>query len=157
MAGDAPDFGVLRGSSALRIVLVRSLWHGELSQALVTDAVETLLTAGIPKGNIKIIDAPGSYELPLLAKAALEAGADGVIAFGIVIQGATHHARLIAEAAADGCMKAQLDAGKPIVFEVLYVDKIEDARIRSTGPEGKGRRAAATLLKQLDEMRKLRK
>ncbi len=156
MAGDSPDFGIQNASASLRVALIRSMWHGELTNALTSNAVEALTKAGVPLNNIHIIDAPGTYELPLLAKIALQNGFDGAIVFGIVVDGETHHAKLIAEAAAQGCIDVQLESGKPVIFEVLYVDKFEDARTRSIGKYGKGPIAAATLLKQLDEIRKLR-
>ena len=119
------------------------------------DASETLVAAGIKPENIRVIDAPGSYELPLLCKSALLAGADGCIAFGIIAQGATHHARLVAEQSAAGCMQVQLELMKPIIFEVLFVDDIEDAKARAVGKNAKGPLAATTLLTSLARLKDL--
>lgn len=144
--GDTPDFGTVKINPAWKITIVRSLWHGHLTDALMTSAVKELVKLGVPKENIKTLSVPGTFELPLFTKLAFEKGADGVIAFGIVVQGDTHHARLIAEQAASGLMQLQLQYQKPAVFEVLFVNTIDDARVRSMGEHGKGPFAARTLV-----------
>ncbi len=152
---DVPDFGKTQINPQWKIALVRSVWYSDLTSAMATDARKTLIAAGIPEKNIQLIDAPGSFELPLLCQKALEQGADGAIALGIIVQGATHHARLIAEQSAAGCMQVQLALGKPIIFEVLFVDALDDARSRAVGTDAKGSLAAKTLLTQLANVSKM--
>lgn len=147
--GEAPIFGKINVNPAWKVAIARSVWYPELTSSLTNDAADALVAAGISRENILFLDSPGSYELPLLAKKALEAGADGVIVFGIIVQGATHHARLVADESAAGCMRVQLDAGKPVIYEVLFVDTLEDAEARSIGPKAKGALAARTLMSQL--------
>lgn len=156
-ASDTPDFGTLKADPRWKIAIIRSVWYPELTGALRDGAMATLLKAGALQENILTIDAPGSFELPLLSKHAIEKQkVDGVIAFGIVVQGATHHGRLVAEQAAEGIMRVQLTTNIPITFEVMFVDALDDARSRSIGPEGKGPLAAATLLSCLAKLRKIR-
>ena len=152
---ETPLFGNILVDPAWKIAIIRSAWYPEMMTSLVQDATEALRSAGIQEENILFLEAPGSYELPLVAQTALEAGADGVIAFGIIVQGSTHHARLIAEQSAAGCMRVQLDQKKPVIYEVLFVDNLEDAKERSIGPKAKGGLAARTLLSQLAGLAKL--
>ena len=99
----------------------------------------------------------GSFEIPLLCdQLIMSKGVDAVIALGVIVQGDTHHARLIAEQAAAGIMQIQLEHGCPIAFEVLYVDDIKDAIKRSTGNNGKGVVAARIVLKTLATLKDLR-
>ncbi len=133
--------------SSWKIAILRSVWHPECTRALSDDAHRTLIDAGIKEESITMIDAPGSFELPLLAKEAIEQkDVDGVILFGVIVQGKTHHARLIAEQCAAGAMQLQMTTGVPVTFEILFVDALEDATRRSIGADGKGPLAAATLL-----------
>lgn len=155
MAGDAPNFGQVTIDPSWKVAIVTSVWHPECTNALRDDAVKSLIESGIPREHIALLDAPGSFEVPLLAKKLLLAGADAVIAFGVIVQGATHHARLIAEESARACMDIQLELQKPIIYEVLFVEKIEDARTRSIGSGGKGGLAAQTTLTQLARMAEL--
>ncbi|MBP9850297.1 MAG: 6,7-dimethyl-8-ribityllumazine synthase [Candidatus Peribacteraceae bacterium] len=152
---DAPDFGKIAVDPAWNVVIVRSVWYDELTSQMAKDATDSLVAAGISAENIHIIDAPGSYELPLLCKQALLSGADACIAFGIVVQGETHHARLVSEQAAAGIMHVQLELMKPIVFEVIFVDTLEDARERATGKGAKGPLAAKTALTSLARLKDL--
>lgn len=152
---DVPVFGKLHVDPSWKIAVIRSVWYPELTSSLANDASAALRAAGIDAANILTMDAPGSYELPLLAKKALERGADGVIVFGIIVQGATQHARLVAEQSAAGCMQVQLELGKPVIYEVLFVSNIDDAQTRAIGPKAKGALAAKTLLSQLANLRDL--
>jgi len=136
------------------IVIIRSIWYPELTSSLVTSAVERLVALGVARENIVVIDAPGSFEIPLLAQAAFSK-ADGIIAFGVIVQGGTHHARVVFDESASGCMKVQLEARKPLVYEVLYVDSLDDARVRSIGEYSKGPIAAETLMSQLAKLAEL--
>lgn len=151
-----PDLGNSKINPDWMIALVRSVWYPELTGAMTDDAQRSLIASGLPEKNIRIIDAPGSFEIPLLCQQALQSGADGVIAFGIIVQGATHHAALVAEQSAAGCMQVQLSLGKPVIYEVLFVDTLEDAKARALGPDAKGPIAAATLLSQLANLHEMR-
>ena len=152
---EAPNFGTYDVNPAWKIAIVRSVWYDELTTRMSSDAREALIASGIVSENIVMIDAPGSWEIPLVCKHALEAGADGCIAFGVIVQGATHHARLVAEESAAACMQLQLDMDKPITFEVLFVNNVEDARTRAIGAHAKGPLAARTILTSLARVRDL--
>jgi 6,7-dimethyl-8-ribityllumazine synthase len=152
-----PDLPPVTIDPSWRIAVIRSIWHPECTEALRDDAVAALTKAGMGQEKIYTIDAPGSFELPVLACHAIEKlGCTGVIAFGVVLQGQTHHARLIAEQAAAGCMQLQLQTRVPVTFEVLLVDAIDDARVRSIGAHGKGSLAAQTLLSCLARIGEMR-
>ena len=75
--GETPNVGTMSVDPRWKIVIVRSVWYDELTMQLVSDARTALVAAGVKPENIHVIDAPGSYELPLLCQHALENGADG--------------------------------------------------------------------------------
>ena len=134
------------------VAIIYSAWYPELVGPMVADARKTLLEAGIPEENITMHKAPGSFEIPLLGAAVAEAGsADAIIALGVVVNGETHHARLVAEQAARGAMDIQLKYLVPFAFEILYVDTIELAKTRSD----KGKAAAITTLHSLTELQRI--
>ena len=117
-----------------------------ITSALAGSALETLISLGIPRDNIREITVPGSFEIPLILQQALELGYDGAIVFGIILQGATHHAEMIARESGHACMHIQLQTKKPVICEILHVNTLEDAVSRSIGPKSKGPDAARTLL-----------
>lgn len=146
MSTHSPEFGEISVDPAWKIAIVRAAWHGDLTSSLSHTCHQKLTELGISEKNIQEIVVPGSFEIPLFCKEALKMGVDGVIAFGVIVQGDTHHARLVAEQSASGCMQAQMEFCKPVIFEVLFVDEKKHAEVRSIGKDGKGPLAAQTLL-----------
>lgn len=140
-----------------RIGIIASSYYKEEIDALAASATETLMTAGIAKKNIERFDAPGSFEIPLIGSALAEAkNIDALIGFGIIVEGETQHARLLAEQVARGIMDVQLKFGLPFAFEVLYVDSLDQARERTTGERNKGIEAAHAVLHSLAELKRIR-
>ena len=92
-----------------RIGIVASSYYKEEIDALVAGAIDTFRKGGIPPENIQRFDAPGSFEIPLLGAAlAAEKKVDALIGLGIIVEGETEHARLLAENVARGIMDVQL-------------------------------------------------
>jgi 6,7-dimethyl-8-ribityllumazine synthase len=82
---------------------------------------------------------PGSFEIPLAATKALDAGFDGVVALGLVLRGATVHFDYVCQGVTYGIMKLQLETKKPVGFGVLMCDTLEQAHDRAGGKvEDKG-------------------
>ncbi len=113
---------------------------------MVSITKRTLIELGIPERNIMLHAVAGSFEIPLIGAALAKKGSvDALIGLGIVVEGATHHARLIAENAARGVMDVQIQYRIPFVFEVLSVDALADAAKRL----GKGEDAALCAVQSL--------
>ena len=105
------------------IGIVASLYHQDLIDPMIKQATSILLKAGLKEKNISVHAAPGSFEIPLIGSAlAATKKFDALIAFGVIIEGQTHHAELLARETARGIMDVQLDYHIPFAFEILYVD-----------------------------------
>jgi 6,7-dimethyl-8-ribityllumazine synthase len=140
-----------------RVGIVYAPYYKEETDALVKGAKDMLLQAGLSEANIILSVAPGSFEVPLLGRALADSGkVDAMIGFGIIVQGDTHHARLLAEEVTRAMMEIQMDYVMPFAYEVLYVNDLEQARARSTGESNKGREAAFAVLQSLVELEKIR-
>lgn len=64
---------------------------------------------------VKIVEVPGSFEIPLAAKKLLEDKAiDGVATIGTIIKGGTDHDMVIAHAIAKKLMDLSCEYGKPV-------------------------------------------
>ncbi|TSC58793.1 MAG: 6,7-dimethyl-8-ribityllumazine synthase [Candidatus Peregrinibacteria bacterium Greene0416_19] len=133
-----------------RIGIIHSSFHNEEVASLVAGARHHLAKAGVKSGNITEYPAHGSFEVPLIGAALAEARAvDALIGIGIIVEGETHHARLLAESVVQGMMDVQTRYRIPFAFEVLYVDSIELARERCRLPYNKGAEAAAAVLQTI--------
>lgn len=134
------------GAPALAVVVGR--YNASVTDRLLAGAREVYAESGGDPATLRIIAAPGSYELPALALAAARTGKfRGVVALGCLIKGETSHDRYIAEAVAHGLMSVSLSTGIPVAFGVLTVDTPEQAEDRAGGSHGnKGAEAMAALL-----------
>ncbi|MCL1588221.1 MAG: 6,7-dimethyl-8-ribityllumazine synthase [Actinomycetia bacterium] len=128
-------------AEGLRIGVVTALFNGSITEGLKEGALEYLSEA--QADEVFVVDAPGAFELPLIAAALTRAGVDAVVCLGAVIEGDTDHYAHVAHRASEGLMRVQIDTGIPIAFGILTVRDLQDAEIRSAaGPDNKGREAA---------------
>jgi len=128
--------------TGLRVVIVAGSWHDEITNGLIAGATRTLEASG---ASFELVRVPGSFELPVVSKAALDAGADAVVALGVIIRGGTPHFEYVSSAATDGLTRVALDTGKPVGFGVLTLDDEQQGLNRAGLPgskEDKGREAA---------------
>ncbi|MEI3865984.1 6,7-dimethyl-8-ribityllumazine synthase [Microbacterium sp. CCNWLW134] len=142
--------------AGLQIVVVAGTWHATISDGLIAGAERVLDASG---ADHRLVRVPGSFELPVAAKAALEAGADAVVALGVIIRGGTPHFEYVSAAATDGLTRVALDTGKPVGFGVLTLDD-EQQGLDRAGLEGskedKGAEAADAALRTALVLRALR-
>jgi len=128
MAGIAPSIN-LGDLSKFKVAVISARWHREICDALVEGAQRALSQAKIDIGPV--IHVPGSFELPLAAQYALDAGADAAVVLGDVVRGETPHFDYVCQGVTQGIMNVSLARSKPIGFGVLTVDTVTQAIARS--------------------------
>ncbi len=135
-------------AKGLKVALVVSRFNDFISERLQEGAIDTLLRSGASEGDIDIVKVPGSFEMPVVAKAlARSGGHDAIICLGCVIRGATPHFDYVAGEAAKGIARVALDYERPISFGVITADNLEQAIERAGTKSGnKGRDAALTAI-----------
>lgn len=162
--GEARRPGDLVGShsgAGVRLAVACARFNSEVTVRLLAGAREAMGRLGLaPEGGEGplVCWVPGAFELPLAAKAVLEAGlAEAVVALGCVIRGETSHYDLVAGQCAAGLERVQLDTGSPAVFGVLTTETLEQALERSGGRYGnKGAEAVETAVEMVSLLRALR-
>ncbi len=150
--------GNLNGAG-MRIALVCGRFNDLITERLLAGARDGLLRHGVDESSITEVWAPGSFEIPLVAKRLAASGeVDAVVTLGAVIRGATGHYDVVAGQCASGVQAAQLETGVPIVFGVLTTDTIEQAIERAGTKAGnKGYECAVTAIEMVDLLRQLPK
>lgn len=140
-----------------QIGIVVSRWNSNITEKMLTGALQALKGNGIPEDSIVISRCPGSFEIPLAAKFLLEKEQiDGVIALGVVIRGGTPHFDYVCDAVTRGVTNLNLEYGKPVAFGVLTTDNVQQAMERAGLDKGnKGGEAALALLEMLDLSQKM--
>ncbi|HBU09590.1 MAG TPA: 6,7-dimethyl-8-ribityllumazine synthase, partial [Candidatus Peribacter riflensis] len=145
-----------RISSSWRIGIVHALFHDEAVSSMVQGARQVLAQAGIAAGNVRTFPVAGSFEIPLIGAALIAAKeVDALIGLGIVVEGETHHARLIAENATRAIMDLQVRHTVPFAFEILYVKDSAQVQGRVTGEGNRGAEAARAVLHSLAQLKAL--
>lgn len=134
-----------------KFAVIVSEWNEEVTEALYSGAVETLIKNGASKELIIRKNVPGSFELSLAAQWMAEKDdINAVICIGCVIQGETKHFDFICDAVAHGLTQVALKYNKPVIFGVLTPNNQQQALDRAGGKHGnKGDEAAITAIKML--------
>ena len=143
--GNIPD------AASMRVAIVVSSWNAEITESLYKAAFDTLVQSGCYEQDIMRHNVPGSFELPLGAKWALDTlTPDAVICLGCVIQGETRHFDFICQVVSSGIMSLNIEYAVPVIFGVLTTENMDQARERSGGKHGnKGVEAAATAIQMI--------
>jgi len=142
--------------SGLKVTIVAGQWHEEITNGLLEGARRSLAAAGADVTEVRV---PGSFELPVASKAALDAGADAVVALGVIIRGGTPHFEYVSDAATSGLTQVSLLTGKPVGFGVLTLDDEQQGLDRAGLPgskEDKGAEAAEAAVATALVLRSLR-
>jgi 6,7-dimethyl-8-ribityllumazine synthase len=144
-------------ASELRVAVVAAEWHAQVMDGLVAGAERALDECQV--SDRKILRVPGSFELPIVAKACAEGGFDAVVALGVVVRGGTPHFDYVCRSVTDGLTRVALDSGAPVGFGVLTCDTSEQALDRAGLPgsrEDKGFEAAHAALSTALVLRQIR-
>ncbi len=137
------EAGQLDGAG-LRVGVLASRYNRDVTQGLLTGALEALRDAGVADDDVTVAWVPGAFELPLVARRLACSGTvDAVVCLGAVIRGETAHFEYVAGSCAEGLLRASLDADLPVAFGVLTVNTQAQADARAEpGAGNKGREAA---------------
>jgi len=139
----------------LRIGVAMATFNSVITDGLLAGALSALEEAGIEETTV--VRVPGALEVPLAARRLAQAGQDGVVAIGAVIEGETDHYTHVAAEAARGISSVALETGIPVANAVLTVREFEHARDRSIpGPANKGYEAAQAVVITVNALRALR-
>jgi 6,7-dimethyl-8-ribityllumazine synthase len=146
----------LGNKSPASYAIVASKFNEPFVQSMV-DHAHAELNALDPESPVVLLWTPGSFEIPLFVQSALELKRfDAVLALGVILQGETAHAALIADAVTKALLDLSLKHRTPVVHEVLLLQNEDQARERclgSTHNRGtEAARAAVSATRKLSEI-----
>ena len=149
MAGHAPTIGI-KPLPGAKVAIISSSWHLDICNDLIAGAKRALTQAQV--GTVEVQFVPGSFEIPLAAQYAFEAGFDAVVALGLVLKGDTPHFDYVCQGVTQGVIDVSLKHSKPIGYGVLMcndLDQAIDRCGRATSKEDKGYDSAVAALELL--------
>lgn len=152
----APEVTVAHGGD-LRIAVVAAQWHDTVMDGLLDGARRALKDLGVTDSTV--LRVPGSFELPVAARALAGQGYDAVVALGVVIRGGTPHFDYVCQSLTHGLTETALRTAVPVGNGVLTCDTLEQALDRAGLPgssEDKGWEAVVAALDTALVLRGLR-
>lgn len=154
MAGHAPTIGI-KPLPGAKVAIISSSWHLDICNYLIAGAKRALSQAQV--GTVEVQFVPGSFEIPLAAQYAFEAGFDAVVALGLVLKGDTPHFDYVCQGVTQGVIDVSLKHSKPIGYGVLMCNDLNQAIDRcgrATSKEDKGYDSAVAALELLHLQKK---
>ena len=148
--------GVLVGKG-LKFGLVVSRFNEFITKKLLDGAQDALLRHGVNQEDIEVAWAPGSFEIPLIAKKLAQTKRyDAVICLSAVVRGGTPHFEYIAAELSKGIAKVGLETGLPVIYGVITADTLEQAIERAGTKMGnKGFDAAMTAIEMANLLKSI--
>lgn len=151
-----PERPMISLEHAPRINIVASRYNNSFVDVMLEQTKQEIFTIA-PATKIEVTRVQGAFEIPVLAKIVAEHRApDVIIALGVILQGETAHARLIATSITDALMKLSIDHTIPIIHEVLLLDHAEQALERCvTESANRGVEAARAAFMAMEAMKEV--
>ena len=125
-----------------KILIVLAKFYEDLSKNLISGANKKLKG----KANIKIIEVPGSFEIPVVISKNIKKY-DGFVALGSIIKGETPHFDFISQSTTNAIMQLSINSKKPVGNGIITTLNKKQAELRSLT---KGQEAASAVLSVLD-------
>lgn len=140
-----------------RFAIVSARFYTDLAEMLVNGATRALSDCSVAKDDVRYVEVPGCFELPLACRNLIATERyDGIVALGVVIRGETPHFDYVAGECARGIMNVQLATGTPIAFGVLTTENFAQAHQRASRDGGdKGYEAAVAAAMLVQELWKV--
>ncbi|MDA9008880.1 6,7-dimethyl-8-ribityllumazine synthase [Alphaproteobacteria bacterium] len=112
-----------------RIAILRANWHKETVDQVRVGFLKELEANSISTENVAVIDVPGAYEIPLLAKKLAKTGNyDLIVGSALVVDGGIYRHDFVAQAVVEGMMQVQIETEVPILSVVLTPHHYHDSK-----------------------------
>lgn len=132
------------------VVLVYTAWNSNVVNELLKGAVKVLEKKKI---KYQLVEVPGAVEIPFAINNywnKMPQKPDAFIALGCVIKGDTPHFDYVCTSVTNGITQLNITMPVPVIFGVLTVNNLKQAKERIGGKHGhKGEEAAATAIKMM--------
>ena len=113
----------------IRFAFIRSCWHDDIVNQGRDAFLAEMKRLGVAADAIDLLEVPGAFELPLLAKRlARSGGYAAIVACGFVVNGGIYRHEFVAEAVVSGLMSVQLETDVPVLSVVLTPMNFHDSQ-----------------------------
>lgn len=106
----------------IQYAFIKANWHHEIVDQALAGFMEL-----VPESNIDIIDVPGAFEMPLIARDLAQTGKyAAIIAAAFVVDGGIYRHEFVAQAVVNGLMQASMDSDVPVLSVSLTPHQFQE-------------------------------
>lgn len=145
-------------SHTARISLVVSSYNEEYTGSL-RDNCQQELAKILPNTLLDVAQVPGAFEVPVACEVLMNQDnpPQAIIALGLIIQGQTKHAELVADSVTTSLQSIAIKHQTPVIHEVLLVENEQQAYARCIGETlNRGKEAARATHAMLELFSKIK-
>jgi 6,7-dimethyl-8-ribityllumazine synthase len=103
-----------------RIAYVQAAWHTDITDECKQAFTDELTTQRFDASSVEFFSAPGSLEIPLMAKKLAKTGKYAAVCVsGFVVDGGIYRHEFVAQAVLQGIVQTSLETEVPILSAVL--------------------------------------
>lgn len=103
-----------------RYAFIQASWHQSIVHQARDGFLAEMLRLGVERDAIDVLDVPGAFELPLMAKRLARSGRyEAIVACALVVDGGIYRHDFVAQSVLDGLMTVQLQTDVPVLSVVL--------------------------------------
>ena len=140
-----------------KIAYVQAAWHTDITDRCKAAFVAALGEQGYDASGIEFFRAPGSLEIPLMAKKLAKTGRYAAIcASGLVVDGGIYRHEFVAQAVLHGIVQTSLETEVPVLSAVLtphhFHEHADHQEFFRTHMETKGRELASACLSIIEHL-----
>lgn len=133
--------------SDLSIAIIASRYNARFVNCLLEDVLGTFKASGVDEEDLEVFRVPGANEIPHVASHVVRSRLyDAVLVLGVIVEGETIHADVIARTTAGALQTLAISEPTPIINGILAVRNEEQAAARTSGSMARGPELAAATM-----------
>jgi 6,7-dimethyl-8-ribityllumazine synthase len=110
-----------------RIAFVKARWHGDIVDRCQA-GFESAMAAQTPAWSVEVFEAPGAFEIPLLARDLARSGRyAAIVGAAFVVNGGIYRHEFVADAVVGALMQVQMESDVPVLSAVLTPHNFHDS------------------------------
>ena len=129
---------------SVKIAILSASWNVKIVESAEQSFINAIKEGALKDAQIDVFKVPGSLEIPLAGKQALENGYDIAVGIGFVVNGGIYRHEFVGHSVVQSILDVQLQTNKPFLSVVLtpqayceHLDVYEDMYVKHMVAKGK--------------------
>ncbi len=116
----------------MNVAYIQAQWHADITDCCKAAFAERIQQLGVATGDVEYFTAPGSLEIPLMAKKLAKTGRyAAVCCSGLVVDGGIYRHEFVAQAVLHGIVQVSLETEVPVLSAVLTPHQFHEHEVHA--------------------------